>query len=159
MDTLVIGVGLMLFARIDGANKLFTLKELRNKPLIHKVAGMVSFPLETYEPEDAYVRNTINRMLEEEIGIARDQVKIILISDAKFRLIPGNENIISTYGVGIFHGNPFQEFHPKDDDIIFDGWRTPEELLEQPLIRIEVEPMLKHFREKYLRQFARSLAA
>ena len=41
---IIVGVGLLLFAKINGDLKLFTIKELKDKPTIYKKAGMKTFP-------------------------------------------------------------------------------------------------------------------
>lgn len=146
---MIIGVGFLLFAPIDGAFKLFTIEELRGKPENKKEAGMRSFPLETFETKDICPRNTIARLLEEEAGISIEQVQIVGFSFQEFKPIPGREDITILYGFGVFLGDPDQVFIPEDNDIKFVGWYTPEELLSRN-VRVEVAPLLEHFNANYI---------
>lgn len=141
---MIIGVGFLLFAPIDGAFKLFVLKELKGKSEYHKVAGMVSFPLETFEARDVCPQNTIPRLIGEEMGIDLGMVRELGFSREAFHLIPGRADITTFYGFGVYAGDPNGEFSPTDTDIAFAGWMTPEELLGQ-YVRIEVGPILGHF--------------
>lgn len=136
-----IGVGLLLFSN----GHLLTVRELKDKPVICKQAGMVSFPLETFRDEDVRPEGTIIRLLWEELGILPEQVKLWGISPRKFHLIPGREDITTLYGIGKFLGNPDQKFIPKDDDIQIEGWKTPWELLSLDNPRIEVFPIINDF--------------
>ncbi len=142
---MIIGVGFLLFSLIDGAFKVFTVEELKGKPENKKEAGMMSFPLETFEVKDICPRNTITRLIREEIGVPIDQVEIMGFSFQEFRPIPGREDITILYGFGKFSGDPNQEFKPKDDDIKFVGWFTPKELLNRHFVRVEVPSLLAHF--------------
>jgi hypothetical protein len=143
---MVIGVGFLLFSITNHVPRLFVVKELRDKPTIHKQAGMLSFPLETNKTSDGGYAGTICRLFKEEIGISPDQVEIKKIINEEFRLIPGRSDIITVYGYGLYKGNMSSEvFLPSDNDIAFHGWLSCGELLAQPLIRVEVAPIIHHF--------------
>lgn len=139
----IIGVGFILFSFKDSLPKLFTIKELRNKPQYYKKAGMLSFPLETMEPSDKSRRETVIRILDEEMGISPNQVNILRLVEKEFNLIPGRKDISTFYGYGTFLGNPNQKFTPNDSDIEFAGWKSIKELLGS-FIRVEVSPILNH---------------
>lgn len=139
----ILGVGFLLFVSVGRSPQVFVIQELTAKPLLHKEKGMLSFPLETLKPEDLGPERTINRLLVEEVGIPPSQVEICGITPERFNLIPGRNNIWTTYGYGLFLGDPNQDFHPEDDDIAFAGWMTLQALLSSR-IRIEVRPVIEH---------------
>lgn len=139
----IIGVGFLLFSFKDGIPKLFTIKELKDKPQYYKKAGMFSFPLETMETCDKSRQETVFRMLGEEMGISPDQVNILRLVEKEFNLIPGRKDISTFYGYGIFLGKADQEMTPNDSDIEFAGWKSIQELLGS-FIRVEVSPILSH---------------
>lgn len=145
---MIIGVGFLLFAPINGAFKLFVLRELRGKPELHKKAGMLSFPLETFKAKDICPQNTIPRLIEEEMGVDLGDVVELGFSREIFHLIPDRVDIVTFYGFGLYTGDPSHTFFPTDDDIEFVGWMEPEKLLES-FIRIEVNPILVHFLENF----------
>ena len=141
----LVGVGFLLFAIKDRQLKLFTVEELTSKPVILKEAGMVSFPLETYEERDGSHLQTINRLIYEEMGIPRERVTVYGVSPNAFHGIHRREDIIVFYGHGIFTGDAEGNFCPNDPEVAFAGWKTLKELLEHPKRRVEVEPILSHF--------------
>lgn len=150
MSELIYGIGLLLFAPFGREWRLFTIKELKDKPSISKKAGMITFPLETKELSDRHLEDTVERLVKEEIGASRKEISIIEIPKITFQPVPKREDIILSYAVGIFKGNPLQNFFPADDDIVFSGWKTLDELLTMPLIRHEVNPMITHFRQNFM---------
>ncbi len=140
----IVGVGLLLFWSGNGSPKMFTIKELKGKPELCKEKGMISFPLETYKEEDGSHHGTINRLLEEEVGISPKQVRVYSIISEGFNLIPGRKDIQTYYGYGVFLGDPDQSFISQDNDVVFAGWKPLITLSSYPL-RVEVVPVLKHF--------------
>lgn len=146
----VIGIGLILL-RSDGS--LLAVRELKSKPEIHKEAGMISFPLETFEEEDGNLQTTIFRLLKEELGISVEEVDLWGIAPQVFTIIPGRRDIKVYYGVGNYLGDPTRKFCPKDDDVEVVGWITPAGLLME-YHRVEVPPILLDLsikkREDYL---------
>ncbi len=141
MDITAIGVGLLLFSQ----GRLLTVKELQEKPHYHKVAGMLSFPLETFEKKDRDIQATVHRLLQEELGISSEEIALWGIAPKIFKPIPGRADIAMFYGVGTFLGNPDREFRPTDSDVEIAGWKTPAELLAEKSIRVEVRPTLEDF--------------
>lgn len=141
---MITGVGFLLFSIIDKIPKLFVVRELKSKPEICKEAGMLSFPLETFNKKDQTTHGTILRLLHEEIGVSKKSIIICKIVPRRFKLIPGRNDVETIYGYGIFLGNPNQNFNPYDDDIIFVGWMTIRELLAQKT-RVEVHPIIDDF--------------
>ena len=138
-----LGVGLLLMAKIEGLVKIFTIRELEDKPRFSKQAGMLSFPIESFNPErDMNEFDTMQRLIDEEIGVPIDQISLMGIIPKIFHPIPGRSDIDIIYGVAGFLGDPDRKFHPIDDDIEFAGWLTPRELLAIPSIRVEVEPII-----------------
>ena len=151
METPIIGVGLLLFL----GGRLLIVKELKDKPQYHKRKGMLSFPLETFEQEkDVDIRGTINRLLQEELGII-DATEIDLwgIAPMTFRPIPGREDVEIYYGVGTFRGNNNRTFRPQDTDVEIMGWQTPQQLLNEKLKRVEVDPILRDFAKRIQTDF------
>lgn len=146
-----IGIALLLFSNGNGAPRLFTVEELKDKPKYSKFKGMISFPLETFEEDDLIPENTIKRLLQEEVGISFDDLSCCIIAQEVFHPIPGREDIDILYGYGIFKGNPENIFTPEDDDIKFAGWKTPDELLQQ-YVRVEVRPIIEHFQKNHFRE-------
>jgi len=140
----IIGIGFLLLSK----NNILTVEELKSKPALHKKAGMISFPLETFDSEkDKNFFDTINRLLEEELGVEKEEVFIQGICPKAFNIIPNRNDIVTHYGTGLFLGNPNRVFIPKDTDIRVAGWITPEQLLKNANIRLEVHPILTHFQE------------
>lgn len=148
MGNPLLGVCFLLFS-FNGEVRLFTVEEQKSKPELFKEKGMISPPFETFEEKDLDTRGTIIRLVEEEIGFLVSQIEICFVSEEKFNLIPGNKNIFTTYGVGILSGDPNQQRNPKDNDIVFSGWKTINELL-LCRIRIETVPIINHFQKNYL---------
>ena len=138
----MVGIGLIL---LSSENSLLAIRELRSKPEIHKKAGMLSFPLETFKEKDGNLRATIGRLLEEELGIPIEEVELWGIAPQFFTIIPGRRDIRVYYGVGTYLGDPTREFRPKDDDVEVVGWMTPGGLLMERHIRVEVAPILLDF--------------
>lgn len=153
---MIVGVGLLLFAKIGNIPKIFVIQELKEKPEIAKKRGMLSFPLETFKEVDGNPRITLERLVEEEIGISPLQVLICAMEEEKFHLIPGKNDIVTMYGYGIFLGDPGQVFQPKDNDVIFSGWRTLDELADC-FVRVEVCPIIEHFRLFHYEELLRKL--
>jgi hypothetical protein len=144
---MIIGVGFMLFTPINGVNKLFTVRELKDKPAFDKKSGEITFPMETKEQRDQNLKAVFKRLVEEEIGISfNGNMRIVHISKEEFRPIPGRKDVLVFYGIGKFYGDPNQKFQPRDDDVIFSGWRTVEEMLSGKFpVRHGVISMLEHF--------------
>lgn len=142
---MIVGVGFLLFSFFEKIPKLFVIRELKSKPEIHKRAGMLSFPLETFKKQDGNFKQTIIRLVREEIGIPLHQVKNIVMISKNFHLIPGRKDIMTVYGYGVFTGEKNACFTPTDNDIEFVGWLTCEELLVCPSIRVETAPILQDF--------------
>ena len=142
----IIGVCLLLFSD-DG--RIITIQELESKLEFHKKAGMVSFPIETFEEwRDASLLHTIYRLLREELGISHNEVSIEGIAPEHFNFIPERDDIIWYYGFGIFLGNPNRKFIPEDTDIRVVGWKTLDQLMAEKSKRIEVDPIINHYRKQ-----------
>ena len=145
MGNNIVGVGFLLFIPGNECLKIFTVRELQSKPALSKMAGMLSFPLETFSSDDVDYMGTIRRLLKEEVGVFPEQVKICGISPRELYLIPGRSDIVTCYGFGIFLGDPNQIFQPGDNDVAFAGWMSPLALLRHNYVRIEVRPVLFNF--------------
>ncbi len=150
-------MGLLLFSKHNGDSRIFTVKELKSKPSIHKQKGMITFPLETFIPEDGDELGTMRRLCEEEIGIRFEEVCFHFINPGRFQLIPGCSDIETAYGFGIYRGNLHRNFSPKDSDIEFAGWKTVEEL-ERAFVRVEVKPILAHFQSNHFQELQNLLS-
>jgi 8-oxo-dGTP pyrophosphatase MutT (NUDIX family) len=128
------GVGLVL---VNPDGYVFVLKELQDKPIIEKVAGMLSFPLETVElPETP--DETVYRLVREELG---DDITIANLS------FVGAFHIIRsalTLGYAATCENDLADFRPQSDDVETVGWLHPQDLLQR-FIRKETEPILRAF--------------
>jgi len=141
----ILGVGFLAFTMNDsGKLKIFTVKELQDKPEYFKEKGMISCPFETYEKKDVTPRGTILRLIKEEMGILNGQVEICHIFPEKFNLIPGRRDVFTAYGYGVIRINRNQIFQPEDDDVTFFGLKTIPELFRYP-VRIETAHILDHF--------------
>ena len=106
---------------------------------------MLSFPLETCTDEDGSIAGTIHRLLEEEVGVDRNTVKIIGIDPGRFQLIPGRDDVEIAYGFGFLDGDAYQTFRPTDNDVSFEKWMTVTELFRCRNVRVETRPILSHF--------------
>ncbi len=145
----IIGVGLILY-HIDkqGRMLIMVVREMRAKPSIRKEVGMRSFPLETQEDRDQ--RSIIQTMLRcggEELGIPSDQMAECFPVATEFRFFPEVEefDIVTRYGIARYTGSLDHDFSSPSGDTESDGWMTIPELLKQPLIRVETQPICKHF--------------
>ncbi len=155
---MIIGVGFLLFSKNElGEPCVFTVEELVGKPSISKEAGMISFPLETFQKQDMSEIGTIFRLLEEEVGVHPHFVDICKVSPEKFSLIPGRQDIVTVYGYGTLLGNPGRKFRPKDSDIRFAGWKTLNELLVCR-IRVETTPIIRHFYVNHFKELLNQLS-
>jgi hypothetical protein len=144
------GFGLLLFCIVDKQPKMAIIEELRDKPLIHKKAGMKSFPLETVDEHcDKNPEDTIRRLLGEELGLDFKNV-IFEITEKEFHLIPNQRNITTRYAFGFVKGKELPTIEPQDTDITFFDWMSIEELLSQEMLRLEVAPIIHHFKESGL---------
>ncbi len=135
-DKIVRGIGLILVAKNTG--RVYTVRELEAKPIIHKEAGMISFPLETIKPPET-CRETIRRLVEEEIsGCSHESIANLSISPEFVMIVPGVHAHIAW-------GYCEKEFcaKPQDDDVAYHGWCTISELLsEKSFVRVETRPLL-----------------
>jgi len=130
------GVGLILTARSTG--RMLVLKELKSKPEIEKIAGMVSFPLETMKNGESK-EAAISRLVDEEIGSAISEKPVFF--GGTFSIVQ-NANTLAAYAFCD------EEFTPKpaDDDVEFYGWLHPDELIRPGLfVRKEVGPIMEAF--------------
>ncbi len=139
----ITGLGLVLLSS-DG--RIFTIKELRDKPEYHKYSGMISIPLETVKVSDEGLYGTMRRLVSEETGIPLKKIKLEKIFSEKFNPIVGRPDIDVFYGYGIFLGKTEKEYpyKPRDKDIEFFGWINPN-VLRSCYRRIEVDLILSHF--------------
>jgi len=146
-----VGLGLLLFAFVDGRPSMYTVKELRSKPAISKEAGMVGPPFETMEDGDNGTTGTLMRLLSEETPFPAELITICEVVPQKFNLIPNRPDIFTLYGYGTYNGDPYKIGNPKDNDIEFAGWRSVAELhsmfeKNRNSLRVETLPILGHFR-------------
>ena len=134
------GVALILIASSTG--RLLVLKELKDKPIIKKKAGMISFPLETVAPGERK-EIAVQRLIFEEIGVEVDADPIFF--GGAFSIIEQTQTF-AAYAVCDDEFVPT----PRDEDVEFYGWLHPRELLcsGNPL-RIEVAPIMKAFRVQF----------
>lgn len=131
-----IGVGLILMAR--DTSRILVLKELKNKPLIQKEAGMISFPLETIKPNESK-EAAVQRLVQEEIGVDLE------INPTFFG---GEMSIVTNAKTSAAYAFCDKEFtpSPNDPDVEFFGWLLPHKLLGHKLPkRLEVTPIIKQF--------------
>ncbi|MDZ4385279.1 MAG: NUDIX hydrolase, partial [Candidatus Moranbacteria bacterium] len=119
----------------------------RNKPQYHKYAGMLSFPIETFDGnKDSNLTDTLVRLSREELGISNaDEMRILGIIPTVFNPIPERRDIHIRYSLGAFLGDPHRIFVPEDKDVEIVGWMKPEKLHASHPIRIEVKPILEDF--------------
>lgn len=131
------GVGLLL---LSNKGRLLILKELESKPIIQKVEGMLTFPLETVELHEGH-SDTLERLLTEEVGTVTMHALRQLQS---FEFIhPDCKVRIHMYSAKV---NAEFVAEPADSDVIHHGWMTPIQLLEHAHKRIEVDPIIRsHF--------------
>lgn len=142
MDDIIIGIGLLLFSN----GRIMTVRELKSKPHYHKFAGMLSFPVETFDRNlDGDFRDTLLRLSKEELGMCQDEISILGIIPEALNPIPGRKDIDIYYGLAAFLGNPNKNFTPKDSDIQIIGWSKPETLYASNPVRVEVRPILDDF--------------
>ena len=134
MNNEICGVGLILN---DGQGRILVVRELRDKPLILKEAGMLSFPLETVkEGEDP--GETVYRLLQEEIGIVN--ITPPTFFGGTYRIVPHAITLACTARIkGKITGAPSDG---TDTEVV--GWMTPEELLKHPCRR-EVAPIMADY--------------
>lgn len=130
------GVGLILIAR--DTRRILVLRELRNKPEIEKLAGMVSFPLETME-EGEDKGQVVRRLVDEEIGIKISEEPVFFGGDF---FIVRNARTLAAYAFCDAEFVP----RPSDGDVQFYGWLYPDELAcSEIFIRKEVGPIIQSF--------------
>jgi ADP-ribose pyrophosphatase YjhB (NUDIX family) len=141
---MIIGVGFLFLKKENGVFRVYTVRELLAKPEYEKEPGMISFPLETVNPNEA-VADAIHRLIKEEIGLPRGVVKIESVSPKKFRPIPSRQDVVIYYGYGFLPEGLAEDFQPGDDDVVFAGWLNFGELLYSPRRRLEVAPILLDF--------------
>jgi hypothetical protein len=112
---------------------------------------MLTFPLETFKEDDKSFFGTIERIIEEEIGIGFStiqEIKKIEIASFARNLIPNRADILTVYGTGVFFGNTLSSLSPKDPDVDFFGWMKISEIMDHECKRVEVAPILNHFMMK-----------
>lgn len=142
----IVGVGFLLLDVRGDETRVFAVRELEAKPQYFKERGMISFPLETFDPSiDSTEFETIQRLVKEEIGVPLAEVAFSGLFEERFSLIPGRKDVETVYGYGFFQGDPGRKFKPLDTDIQFAGWYTFLELLAFPKIRVETTPIVWDF--------------
>jgi hypothetical protein len=133
---IVSGVGLMLF---DFSGKMLLLKELQSKVHYCKLAGMLSFPIETIEDGETSDQ-ALERLIVEEVGVPIPAT-LSFFEDFLIRL-----NGTFTEKLYVYSGVCAKSFiaRPTDTDIEYYGWMLPRKILELPRgqIRVEMEPVL-----------------
>jgi 8-oxo-dGTP pyrophosphatase MutT (NUDIX family) len=129
-------VGLVIF---DPKGKVLLLKELESKIHYGKLAGMLSFPIETIE-EGETSDQTIIRLVDEEIGVPLNGLTVF----NKEFMIQLNGSF--TESISVYVCKCAQRFvaHPKDSDVEYFGWRWPRQIMKftPGLVRLEVKPVL-----------------
>ncbi|MFH0952203.1 MAG: NUDIX hydrolase [Patescibacteria group bacterium] len=128
------GIGLIL---VNSEGKILVLEELKDKPIVEKKAGMLSFPLETLEPPET-PDETVRRLIKEELG------DNIIVTNIRF---VGAFHVIDfalTLGYAADCNNKIEDFQPWSDDIKIRGWLSSEEL-RASFCRKETEPLLREF--------------
>ncbi len=146
-----VGMGFLLFRKIESKWTIFIIKELKDKPQYFKKAGMRSFPLET-QKEGETDEETIRRLVKEETPFSWEQVDFQWIAKEKFNLIPGRKDIFIGYGFGFFkEGIETIKETPVDPEIEVVGWKGLGILLkkEKDFLRIEVWPVWMDFLKNY----------
>lgn len=139
--TIVDGVGLLLIGPDD---RIFLLRELRGKAHFGKAAGMVSFPIETIEPNETSFQ-ALGRLIKEEIGVSMLNLPMFF---KKFMI---NLNGIYTEQLFMYQLRCPENFvaTPDDDDVEHFGWLLPNQILELGAgrIRLEVRPVIGAYLE------------
>ncbi|MDP3965082.1 MAG: NUDIX hydrolase [bacterium] len=128
------GVGLLLF---NQEGKIMVVRELRDKPVILKRAGMLSFPLETWKPQiDRDFSDTLRRLMEEELGgeFPCEDLRLFGV----WSVIPLTVTIVFT---ARYCGRTDAKFTSKDSDVEVVGWVSPPDLLQNS-VRREVAPVM-----------------
>ena len=126
------GVGLILRNR---EGRIFTIKELKAKPIIQKDVGMISFPLETVECGESY-DDALTRLIYEEMGCR--EINGFRITDKCyfFRRFADCAVYYCIYSADCHCGNVV--FHPSDTDIVFNGWIHPNDIHKLDSVRVEM---------------------
>lgn len=136
---IVSAVGLLLF---DFSGKMLLLKELQSKIHYCKLAGMLSFPIETIENGETNDQ-ALARLVIEEVGVPIPAT-LSFFEEFLIRL-----NGTFTERLYVYSGVCKKSFiaHPTDTDIEFYGWMLPRKMLElsRDQIRVEMEPVLWHY--------------
>jgi len=137
---LIRGIGLIILAGDTG--RILTVKELEDKPVIKKTAGMRSFPEETIKNGES-VASAMQRLMIEEIGIVLEQEIRYFINEKA--VTDKLSNV--TMSIGYVKVPMEFEARPVDNDIIFGGWHTIEDMLSgEILTRVETKPILETYR-------------
>jgi predicted NUDIX family NTP pyrophosphohydrolase len=134
------GVGLIVIAGNTG--KILTVKELEDKPVIKKRAGMRSFPEETVRRNES-IADAMQRLMIEEIGVTINRDINYFIQDKV--VVSDLPQVLMSVG---FIQVPMEfDVIPVDIDIIFGGWHTVEEMLSGKILtRIETGPILEVYK-------------
>lgn len=128
------GVGLLLFSE---KGRILVLKELISKPVIQKRKGMLSFPLETLEDSES-PKEGVQRLIHEEIG----NVSILDIKEfGTFEFYHPTCHVT----IHAFSGSTNEEFtaNPTDSDVTHHDWMSPQILIKESEIRLEVQPIIE----------------
>ncbi|MBP9801827.1 MAG: hypothetical protein KBC83_04150 [Candidatus Moranbacteria bacterium] len=145
----VTGVGLILCTQSPQGIQIMVIREIKEKPLIGKRAGMLSFPLETQEAADeGSVIQTMQRCGREELGIDEPaDVADYFPVATEFRLFPEARgyDIVTRYGIAWYVGPPDRSFSSASSEIEVMGWMTIPALLASDLIRVETRPVCEDF--------------
>jgi ADP-ribose pyrophosphatase YjhB (NUDIX family) len=127
------GVGLLLFSN---KGRILVLEELASKPIIQKVKGMLSFPLETLEADER-PEDSVHRLMREEVGSF--EMQNIQQFGAYFFTYPNCKVKIFAFSA---HTKTEFEAEPADTDVEHHSWMYPQDLLKKPKIRCEVQTII-----------------
>ena len=126
---------------VSPQGRMFTLRELREKPDYEKKAGMLSFPLETKE-EGESDGEALRRLLLEEVGVEISLSEKAFLGSVEMDFLSGKKSRLFCYlclSTKEFPGDP------RDNDVSYHGWLTPNDFLrlDVELRRKEVLPVLR----------------
>lgn len=135
MNEIITGVGLIL---TNPSGQLVVVRERTSKPAVGKVAGMITFPLETVEEGEHPEKGTLPRLLTEEVGAVAGMKRPrllgfyhVTVNTVTIAYVARCESVIFSPAAG--------------EEVEACGWMYPLALLTAALRRPEVDPILSDY--------------
>ena len=137
--------GVVVVVYCTTTKRFYILRELKDKPVVYKKAGMLAFVSETSMPHDKDVLATSHRAVDEEVGSGIINDDDIFVRE---KPVEGLPHSVPVYAAWVTVDEEFCETN-SDDDVEYHGWLSEDDLRLQARlvdsVRVETLPVLEVF--------------